>query len=421
MPTPGKNFPGQKGFPTPNSTPDDTVRRIFIVPNSDEWLGLLEGAAQVLLDEWRWYEWGACTPAEVVEAFNAIILASYTNLCPAELPGGGRILRTGYSGHFEELGDDGTWGEPSGDYTIPAVPARTDGSPTDQICLAAANAANVLQLLYENLSDSWNATLDTAEAQTAFLLGIGALIAAPFGLAAEAIVAIAGLVFQVAYQLLEFITADLWDENFTGNLKCILVDCATNDAGVVTFDLDCVNNALGAQVNLFSLTQEQLRLFGQIEWIFSMIGVDGLNSAGATTAITEATCDCCETPWCYGWDDVASMVLDGWSLAINIDSSKYWSYLPRTLELTAVSAEWTTTGDASDPASAFSLWHLSIDERFLQNAPLDTDPSPSTWTGDEVCGAFTVGVNTPSGLTFLTALQLSGNDCKPAWTHGHDC
>jgi len=294
MPTPGKNFPGQRGFPTPNSTPDSSVRRIFVVPKSAEWLGLIMGAAEVLREEWRWYQWGELTPAEAADAFNTIIIDAFTNLCPAELPGGSRIIRVGYHGTLEEAQDDGSWAAPSGDYEIPPVTPREGGTEQDQNCLAAANAANVLQQLYENLSDSWNDTLNTAEAQTAFILGAGALIAAPIGLAAEAILAIVGLVFEVAYATLEFITADLWTEDFTSNLRCILLECATNDAGVVTFDLDCVNNKLAAQVNLFDLTESQLRLFGQIQWIFSMIGVDGLNLAGATTAITDADCSACD-------------------------------------------------------------------------------------------------------------------------------
>jgi len=291
MPTPGKNFPGQKGFPTPNSTPDDTVRRIFVVPNSDEWLGLLEGAVQVLLDEWRYYDWGAMTPAEAASAFNSIVLASYANVCPGVPNSVPRIIRLNPdTGAVEEVGEDGEWQPSTGDYAVPAVPPRE----TDPVCLAAANAANVLQILYEDLSDYWNSELTADEAATNFLLAVAALIAAPFGLVGEAIVAIAALVFRVAYELLEFITADLWTSDFTANLVCILVDCASNVDGVVTFDYECFNNKLAAQTNVFDLTASQLRLFGQIQWMLNTIGgVDALNSAGATTAITDYDCSGC--------------------------------------------------------------------------------------------------------------------------------
>lgn len=302
MPVPGKNAAGLKGFPTPNDIPDDNGYIVFRFPNNNEWAGLVLGAVGALSKEYNFYEWGVLTPAEAAEAFKDIVDIAPFNTCGCTRPGGGKILRMGYGGHFEELGDDGEWHDPTADYAIPAVPAREGGTSEDQKCLAAANATNVLQLLYENLSDSWAATLSTAEAQTAFLLGVAALIAAPFGLIGEAIVAIAGLVFEIAYKSLEEITADLWDSTFTTALQCILLGCATNTDGVVTFDLDCVNNQLAAQTNIFDLTATQLRLFGQLQWIFSMIGVDGLNSAGATTAITDADCSDCNVVHCFTID-----------------------------------------------------------------------------------------------------------------------
>lgn len=313
MTTPGKNFPGQKGFPTPNNTPGDTVRRIFIVPNSEEWLGLLEGAAQVLLDEWRYYDWGALTPAETVAAFNEVILASYTNVCQCANPDGGKIIRINPNGHVQEIGEDGTWTDPTGDYEIPPVPAREGGTEEDQICLAATNCANVLQLLYENLSDSWNAALNDAEALTAFILALVALIGAEFAPITFALVTFFGWLFGVLYETLAFVGADLWDENFTKALVCILVDCATNTAGVVTFDWACFNNELAANTNIFDLTASQLRLFGQIQFILSCIGgVDALNQAGATTAITGADCSACASEWCITNDCTDNS--DGWSV-----------------------------------------------------------------------------------------------------------
>jgi len=301
---PGKNFPGQKGFPTPNNTPDDTVRRVFIVPNSEEWLGLLEGAVQVLLDEWRYFDWGELTPAEAAAAFNTIILASYTNVCPYVPNSVPRIIRLNPdTGAVEEVGEDGEWTPSTGDYAVPAVPPREDADP---VCLAAENAANVLAVLYEDLSDYWQDELSYVEAATNFVLEVAAIIAAPFGLIGEALVAMTALVFRVAYEFLEFVTADLWTSDFTKNLVCILVDCASNVDGVVTFDYNCFNEKLAAQTNIFTLTAEQLRLFGQIQYILSLIGgADALNSAGATTAITVADCGDCSSSWCRTLDFTA--------------------------------------------------------------------------------------------------------------------
>lgn len=293
MPTPGKNFPGQKGFPTPNSTPDETIRRVFIVPNSEEWLGLLEGAAQVLLDEWRYYDWGALTPAEAAAAFNTIVVDSYTNGCPATLPGGGRIMRLNPStGHLEELGDDETWVEPSGDYSVPPITPR-EGEPDDIRCLAAANAANVLELLYESITDSIAGELEAAEAYAALVTAFIAAVGWEFAPIAFAIAAFFLAVFAVVYEIIKIIGADLWDGTFTDTLKCALYGCASDEGeGVVTFEWQCVQNALAAGTD--ALNFDQLRLFNQLNFIIQVIGgADGLNQAGATTAITEADCSEC--------------------------------------------------------------------------------------------------------------------------------
>lgn len=303
MPTPGKNLPGQKGFPTPNSTPSETARRIFIVPASEEWLGLLEGAVQILLDEWRWYEWGALTPAEAATAFNTIILDSYTNGCPAVLPGGGRIIRLNPStGHLEELGDDEEWGEPTGVYAVPPITPR-EGEPDDIRCLAAANAAHVLELLYESITDSIASELETAEAYAALVTVFIAAVGWEFAPIAFAIAAFFLTVFAVVYEIVKIIGSDLWDETFTETLKCALYGCSTDEgAGVVTFDWTCTQNTLAAGTD--ALNFDQLRLFNQLNFIIQVIGgADGLNQAGATTSITDADCSgCAPTSWCYAWD-----------------------------------------------------------------------------------------------------------------------
>jgi len=295
VPTPGKNFPGQKGFPTPNSTPDNTVRRIFVVPNSDEWLGLLEGAAQVLLDEWRYYDWGAMTPAEAASAFNSVVLASYTNVCPNVPNSVPRILRLNPdTGAVEEVGDDGEWVPATDPYAIPPPPPR-EGS--DAICLAATNAANVIQLLYENLTDSAGAALTLAEAIAAFVAACLELIGVAAAAVAGALIALFAAIFAVVFATAQFLLADLWDENFTKQMVCFLVDCASDDAGVITFDFNCFLNALAQGTNAFDLTSDQIRLYVQVTYILQFLGgSDALNAAGGTTAITTADCsDCAPT------------------------------------------------------------------------------------------------------------------------------
>jgi len=89
MPTPGKNYEGQKGYPTPDSVPDTIACRVFRVPDNDAWLGVLMAAIETTLDEWRWYNWGSISIADTVDAWNEIILASYAEslvgTCPTNI------------------------------------------------------------------------------------------------------------------------------------------------------------------------------------------------------------------------------------------------------------------------------------------------------------------------------------------------
>jgi len=319
MTEPGKFAPGLRGFPTPNSVPGSSGYTVFRFPADPAWGQLILGAAQALAYAYNWYQAGDLTPDEAADLFRQIIEQAPYETCGCDNPAGGKIIRIGIGGHIQELGEDGTWQEPSGDYTVPPVTPREGGTPQDQICLAAANATNVLQQLYENLTDSWNAELSEAEALTALVLLIVALIGAAFAPITFAIVTFFGWFFGVLYETLEFVGADLWDENFTNALICILVGCAANDDGVITFDWDCFNNKLAAQTDAFDLTVSQLRLFGQIQFMLNAIGgVDALNVAGATTAITSADCSDCDCPraGCFEWDWAAAGDMQGWGLVV---------------------------------------------------------------------------------------------------------
>lgn len=291
MTEPGKYAPGLKGFPTPDAAADIAAYLLLLFPDQ-EWSQYALGALKTLTAEYNWYKSGSLDPAEAAEAFRAIVQDGPYNLRVCGNPDGGRIIRVSSSGRVEEYGDAGEWTDPTGDYAIPPVPERTGGTPEDQICLAAKNATNVLQQLYENITDSFTAGLSEAEALTALALGGAALIGIEFAPITLSIVTFFGWLFGVLYETLAFVGADLWESNFTSALICILRDCATNTDGVVTFDWDCFQAALAAQVNLFDLTFAQLRLFGQLQYLLAVVGgVDALNAAGATTAITDADCD----------------------------------------------------------------------------------------------------------------------------------
>lgn len=297
---------------TPQELPEGDDCRPLSIPADSEWLALFGGALTELTKSWNWEYSGGLTVEETVDKMNEIIDGWYADACGGcELPGGIKIIRIGAGGHLEELGDDGTWGEPEGDYIIPPPDARTGGTEEDQICLAAKNAVNVLEQLYETLSEAWASHLSEAEAGTEFIIAAGAIIGFEFAPITLAIVAFLEVAFAALYTALEYLGADLWDENFTKQLVCMLQGCANNDAGVVTFDWDCLMGQLNSLTDSFGLSEIQLRLYLQVSYILYFIGgIDGLNLAARTSEITDDFCDC-DPGWC--WDANEATNLDEWT------------------------------------------------------------------------------------------------------------
>jgi len=280
---------------TPNEPPEETDCRRLLIPANSEWLALISGALTELTYAYNWQEFGDLTPAETVTKMREIIDGYYDEPCTTcTLPGGGKIIRIGAHGHIEELGDDSTWHDATGDYVIPPPDAREGGTEADQICLAAKNAVNVLQQLYETLSEAWASHLSEAEAGTEFIIAAGAIIGFEFAPITLAIVAFLEVVFAALYTALEYLGADLWDESFSHQLECFLIECASNDAGVVTFDWDCLMAKLNSLADDFLLSEVQLRLYLQVTYILYFIGgIDGLNLAARTTEITNDDCSFC--------------------------------------------------------------------------------------------------------------------------------
>jgi len=289
--------------------------RSLIIPADSEWLALFGGALTELEKPYNWEFSGGLTIDETIQKMREIINNWYTEPCAAcTLPGGGRIIRIGAHGHIEELGDNGEWGDPTGDYVIPPPEPRTDGTPADQKCLAAKNAVNVLQQLYESLSESWASHLSEAEAGTEFIIAAVAIIGFEFAPITFGIVAFFEVVFAALYTALEYLGADLWDANFTDQLTCFMLECATDTDGVVTFDWDCLMARLNSLVDSFGLSELQIRLYLQVSYILYFIGgIDGLNLAGRTTSITDDDCGLCGLEWCVFWPWTEEADLNGFT------------------------------------------------------------------------------------------------------------
>jgi len=299
MPPDGKFADGLRGFPTPNYVPTDGGYIVFKLPKANEWAGLILGAAQELAKEYNWYQWGDMTPEEAAEAFREIVNQAPYDTCGCQYPNGSRVLRLSEIGRVEQL-TDGDWTDPTDDYEIPPVPARTEPTCEERRCAAAANAVNVLEMLYEEVSDAIAGGATQAEA-LAVLIGAAVIIIGGWlGLVLAALVTAIVAAFVGFVELAAMLGTDVWGEDFSDKLKCYLYECSSCDGDVVTFDFQCVRDKMATYVDVLDINFiTNLRLFGQVDFILNVIGVDGLNAAGATTAIVDPTCDECSQVWCY--------------------------------------------------------------------------------------------------------------------------
>jgi len=372
---------------TPDELPETYDCRSLAIPASSDWLALVTGALTELTKTWNWEQHGTLTVDQCVTAMETMIAAYYAGCSACTLPGGYKATRINASGHLETLSDSGEWEAATGDYAYPAITAREGGTAEDQICLAATNAANVLSLAYEQITEAYASELSAAEALTTliewFIIAVGGE-AAPF---AFAIALFLIPVFILAYEALDYLTADLWDDNFTQQFVCMLVGCATNVDGVVTFDWDCVEHALYAGTYRDGFSELQLRLYIQINFILWVLGgVDALNVAGATTGISSAVCLGCGQ-WCYPLNfreddyDLALSSLnggtwiagEGWRTT-NTSVSGTRTLLQGTLTLpsgitidkAAIVYDWTRSGCTSCSTSG-SLWGYGTTDPYEHN------------------------------------------------------
>lgn len=283
---------------TPDDLPEERDCRALLIPANADWLAIVSGALTELVKVYNWEQGGSVTVSDAVQAMQDMIDQYYLGcIGECELPEGGAIIRVSPDGTLEQL-VDGEWVAPTGDYEIPPTPAREEPTAEERRCLAAANAAATLKVFYEDVADAWAHSLSVADAQVQLTATIVGAVGLVFGLISGSVIAFAGAIWAAAYELVEFVTADVWTSGFDQELQCVLYDCTSDDAGVVHFDYNCVLEALAHRVDIFDPTISELRLFGQVAWLLSQIGVEGLDAAGATTAVETAECEC---EWCIEW------------------------------------------------------------------------------------------------------------------------
>jgi len=188
----------RRDFRTPASIPVETTGRCIVVPNSPEWLGLLNAALLMLAEQWRYVqvETTDLTPEETANAWYAIYVQSLlsncesamfdlrvspTDDCLIEKTTDGitwvsafrldtdcaltKIIRNPNTGEYGwEVEDVGFYRFPDGPYVpnapVYAPPPRVrTGSDITERCAAAYAAALVLQSLYQQTWDVFTTTM----------------------------------------------------------------------------------------------------------------------------------------------------------------------------------------------------------------------------------------------------------------------
>lgn len=382
----GKNAQGLRGFPTPN-TPSGAAAYLLMYFEDETWAQYALGALRALEAGYNWYDAGTMSPDDAAEAFRLIDQQAPLNKLPScSLPDGQPLMRLNpANGHIQHINDAEMWED---DPDLPVTPERPVAPPEDQRCLAAANAALALQQLYENLSDSFNSGLEAAEAITALVATVGTVLTAEFAPPVSALIAIAGIVFEgVVYPTLEFLTADVWDANFTAVMQCYLYNCSSVTSNVVTFDYCCVLEQFAAAQSAQGLDLSQIRLFGQIYYLLSWIGSQGLDYAGSGTAITSADCTC---TWCYEFDFTLSN--GGWSAVTFNGKTATW-----------VSGQgWSASaGGLAAGASIIATITKNFDTSFVVGSHVEIHTVSRN--GSVTIATSRTGVNT--GLAVTTASQ----------------
>lgn len=309
----------ERGWLTPNAGATEFLCRALLIPLDDElfYLGAVNGALNELTKAYNWQLFGSETVADTVAAMQAM----YDNYattdcienCICEVPADPdfdldiniRIIRRNSSGATEEL-VNGEWVTPTGDYEVPPVPERDEPDPVDRICLAAANAAHVLEITYEEATDAYAIAATPASVIGAILDIIITVVGAFAGPTAAAYASLGKTAWDAFYETVDTLAADVWPSDFTQELTCLLREYATDTAGVVTFDWP---QARGAVTDKFieaagAFDADRSLLWGQIGYLLEILAEGGLNHAGATTAITTYDCDICDG-WCYGFNYAA--------------------------------------------------------------------------------------------------------------------
>lgn len=295
----------KRAWLTGDNPPNEEARcRSISVPNDLALVSAVSGALLSLTDEANWEQRGtmdASTAADIMlAAVDAFLDSDCVASCPpVTLPGGTRIYRKNpTTKRIEYLSEDGSeeWIEPAGEEALPEPTARAETEEIDRICAAATNAVECIRVTLEDVLDAWNNVSGPAEAMTTMVTSIVGWAGATFYPPMFAFVKLVEVAFIAFYELMDAISWNFWDGDFEDALICSFRANATDTGGVITFDMDAIVADLWGQM---WTRGEYVLLVTQVQYLLSIIGEQGLNIAGTTTAVA-GNCSGCDT-WCMLW------------------------------------------------------------------------------------------------------------------------
>lgn len=364
----------RKLFLTPPDTPEETQGRCITVPASREWLQSLNEALLLLTGYWNWEQVNDTdlTPSQAADAWSTIYDAYFGSDCSGtpfcEVPADPdlgvdiliKIIRRSTTGHTEEL-VGGEWVEPTGDYEVPPIAARSEATATERKCLAAANAAEVMAQIYEEATDAYSISATQAAVFTAIYDFIIIAVGAFAGPTAAAYASYGKTFFDVFYDVVTTLSADVWTSGFTDEVRCLLYEHATDTSAVVTFDWAAIRGDISDKFLRAgaALDTNKALLWGQVGYLLDILAAGGLDTAGTQTIVDDADCDDCGT-WCYTmdfevddfnwvhWNTVTSgsegtwFIGDGWKCEDGYQSAANEYFRSVRLKLTGLS-EFTLT------------------------------------------------------------------------------
>jgi len=278
--------------------------------------------------------------------------------------------------------DDTTIVPPSSDTydgrTAPFTPPARGGTSDEAICLASANAENVLYQMHAQVFSRVFVN-DATWAGLVLVTCIVGILALPVALSIIVSVIIAG----GGMVILAGINLDSYSSTVRARMRCILIAHATNTSGVVTFDYDAVRSDVESRI-------VGINIYAALDLYLAIIGETGLNRAGATTAISTASCDDCGT--CYHeWDFTTS---DGGFTAFIFD------VLPRATYSAGVGWIAGDAGDTQIDSPTFpSAIHVT---QFLMLWAVGHQPAPPTRAGfraPDVSGSIFATTTAPNIVT----------------------